>query len=321
MIVTDISQHDYPHIVRAAQLSDNLFRCGLSHDWLARGLAQRAAQAHWPQFGQPTSMDQEQGWISAVGLNVPECPGKSPSWSEKPAGPKLSSGHVDVWRVRLDAPIEIISASSILSSEELTHAGRFHFEKDRLHFARCRSVLRFLLSGYLKVPPAEILFEYQPSGKPELAAQQNLRQLRFNVSHSAGLAVIAVSAGQRIGIDIEKIRADVDITTLADRVFSAQERAGLRDLPGYLRVPAFFACWTRKESFLKATGDGLTFPLADFSVTTHPGLEPALEEIHGNTEARKKWFLADLSVTDGYRATVAVEGFYPRRRILRPRLN
>jgi len=151
-----------------------------------------------------------------------------------------------------------------------------------------------------------------PGGKPELAEQQNARQLRFNVSHSAGLALIAVSAEHRLGIDIEKTRADVDITTLAERFFSTRERAGLRALPDHLRVSGFFACWTRKESFLKATGEGLSFPLADFSVTTHPDLDPAIEEIRGNTEARKQWFLADLSVINGYRATVAVEGVYSR---------
>jgi 4'-phosphopantetheinyl transferase len=85
-------------------------------------------------------------------------------------------------------------------------------------------------------------------------------------------------------------------------------------LPDHLRVPGFFACWTRKEAFLKATGDGLSFPLADFSVTTHPDLNPELEEIKGVTDARKQWFLADLNVNvldvnvlDGFRAAVARE--------------
>lgn len=219
---------------------------------------------------------------------------------------------MDVWRVRLDAAVETTSAFCILSSDELTRAGRFHFEKDRLHFARCRSALRFLLSRYLGIPAAEIRFENQPSGKPELAAQQNPRLLRFNVSHSAGLALIAVGVGQRIGVDIEKIRGDVDTTTLAGRFFSAREQTGLRALPDHLRVPAFFACWTRKEAFLKATGDGFSFPLSDFSVTTHPDLDPRLEDIKGNTEAGKQWFLADLSVVDGFRATVALERPYSR---------
>jgi 4'-phosphopantetheinyl transferase len=238
--------------------------------------------------------------------------GTSYSWQQGPSAPAFPADHVDVWRVRLDEPVETTFAPNILSSDELTRASRFHFEKDRLHFARCRSALRFLLSRYLGIPAAEIRFEYQPSGKPKLAAQQNPRRLRFNVSHSAGLALIAVSADHRLGIDIEKIRSDVDITTLAERFFSARERAGLRALPDHLRVPAFFACWTRKEAFLKATGDGLSFPLADFSVTTHPDLDPALEEIRGNTIARKQWFLADLSVFEGYCATVAFERSHSR---------
>lgn len=245
-------------------------------------------------------------------LNMQQHSGKSPSWSEGPSSPDLSSERVDVWRIHLDEPSSTVSASSVLSSDELIRASRFHFEKDRLYFTRCRSALRFLVSRYLGIPAAEIRFEYQPSGKPELAAQQNPRRLRFNVAHSAGLALIAVSADHRLGIDIEKIRTDVDITTLAERFFSTRERAGLLALADHLRVPAFFACWTRKECFLKATGAGLSFPLADFSVTTHPDLDPALEEIQGNTKARKQWFLADLSVVDGYRATVAVESAFSR---------
>jgi 4'-phosphopantetheinyl transferase len=80
-------------------------------------------------------------------------------------------------------------------------------------------------------------------------------------------------------------------------------------------VPGFFACWTRKEAFLKATGDGLSFPLEDFSVTTHPDLDPGLEEIQGNTEEVRQWFLADLSVLDGYRATIAVRDVISRLQI------
>jgi 4'-phosphopantetheinyl transferase len=245
-------------------------------------------------------------------LNMQQRPGKLQSWPDGPSSPDLPSDCVDVWRFDLDEPLSTVSASSPLSSDELTRANRFHFERDRLHFARCRSSLRFLLSRYLEIPPAEIRFDYQPNGKPEVAAQQNPRRLRFNVSHSAGVALIAVNAARRIGIDIEKIRVDVDITALAEQSFSSREQVGFRALPGHLRAPAFFACWTRKESFLKATGDGLSFSLGDFSVTTHPDLDPVLEEIRGDTAARKQWILADLSVVDGYRATVAVEGSFAR---------
>ncbi len=235
------------------------------------------------------------------------------SWLEAPWPPVFPVGCVDVWRVRLDEPARAGSdAASVLSSDEIARARRFHFEKDRIHFSRCRSALRDLLAGYLAISATEIRFEYLASGKPQLAAQQNPRALQFNVSHSAGMALIAVGSEHRLGVDIEKIRDDVDTTALAERFFSLRERAGLQALPDHLRVPGFFACWTRKEAFLKATGDGLSFPLAGFSVTTHPHLDPALEEIRGNIGARKQWFLVDLSVVDGYRAAVALERSHSR---------
>jgi 4'-phosphopantetheinyl transferase len=219
----------------------------------------------------------------------------------------VPAGRVDVWSVRLDEPAKVGSEVVVLSPDEIARASRFHFEKDRIHFTRCRSALRDLLAEYLTIPAAEIRFEYLTSGKPQLAAEQNLRALQFNVSHSANVALIAVGSEHRLGVDIEKIRDDVDTTTLAERFFSLRERAGLQALPDHLRVPGFFACWTRKEAFLKATGDGLSFPLEDFSVTTHPDLGPEIEEIKGSADEGKQWFLADLSIVEGFRATVARE--------------
>jgi 4'-phosphopantetheinyl transferase len=209
--------------------------------------------------------------------------------------------------VRLDEPLVAGSETDILSSDEIARAGRFHFEKDRIYFTRCRSALRSLLASYLAIPATEIRFQYRSGGKPQLVEVQNPRAMQFNVSHSANVALIAVGNEHRIGVDVEKIRADVDTASLAERFFSARERAGLQALPDHLRVPGFFACWTRKEAFLKATGAGLSFPLADFSVTTHPDSDPEIEEIRGNADAGKQWFLATLNVAEGYRATVAVE--------------
>jgi len=221
--------------------------------------------------------------------------------------PTLSTGRVDVWSVHLDERAKANSETGVLSPDEITRAGRFHFEKDRLHFIRCRSALRFLLAYYLKIPADEIRFEYLTGGKPQLVLRQNPGALQFNVSHSAGMALIAVSSDHRLGVDVERIREDVDTAALAERFFSVRERAGLRALPAQLHVLGFFACWTRKEAFLKATGDGLAFPLADFSVTTHPDSDPKLEEIKGNRETGDRWFLADVDVGNVYRAAVAVE--------------
>jgi 4'-phosphopantetheinyl transferase len=214
---------------------------------------------------------------------------------------------VDVWRVSLVSPSDEKDKASVLSSDEIARANRFHFEKDRLHFIRCRAALRRLLSKYLKIPAAEVRFEYLTNGKPQLAADQNQRSLQFNVSHSAGLALIAFGMKSGLGVDIEKIRADVDTAALSERFFSPRERAGLKQLPEQLRASGFFSCWTRKEAFLKATGEGLSFPLADFSVSTHPERDAELEEIRGSAEAGKQWFLADLAVSQEYRAALALQ--------------
>lgn len=234
-------------------------------------------------------------------------PRRETVWSQAPAQFSFPTDRVDVWRVRLEEPMKAARDASVMSPDEIARANRFLFEKDRNHFSRCRSALRSLLAGYIETSAAEIRFEYLHGGKPQLALGQNPRALQFNVSHSAGIALIAVGSERRIGVDVERIRSDVDTAALAERFFSVHERAGLRALPDQLRVAAFYACWTRKESFLKATGDGLSFPLANFSVTTHPNQNPTIEEIRGDTQLPEAWFLADLDVLDGYRATVALD--------------
>jgi 4'-phosphopantetheinyl transferase len=220
---------------------------------------------------------------------------------------------VDIWKVDLNQAETENPSASILSPDEQERAARFHFEKDRIHFTRCRSALRNLLAAYLAMPPDEIHFDYQTGGKPQITAEQDPNALQFNVSHSGGLALIAIGSEHRLGVDIETMRRDIDAAALAERFFSVRERAGLRALPEGLRVRGFFACWTRKEAFLKATGTGLSFPLADFSVTTHPDHDPKLEEIEGNFEAGKEWVLKDLGVGDDHHATVAIE--HPQARI------
>jgi 4'-phosphopantetheinyl transferase len=246
---------------------------------------------------------------------------QQPFWSSASSKLTFPAGRVDVWQVRLDdtAPPDSGAGgssvappgSTILSPDEIARANRFHFDKDRLHFTRCRSALRHLLTAYLQISPEAIVFEYKDGGKPQLRANQNPRALQFNVSHSGGLALIAIGSEHQLGIDIEKMRADVDTLALAERFFSPRERASLHTLPESLQALGFYACWTRKEAFLKATGQGLSFPLTDFSVTTHPDHRPEIEEIQGDSEARKHWFLSDLSVAEGYRAAVAFNGQSP----------
>ncbi len=223
-------------------------------------------------------------------------------------------GRVDVWRVTLDAaPLgEDLSSGSatqggVLAPDELARASRFHFDRDRARYVRCRTALRFLLARYLDIVPPNIRFSYTRRGKPELAADQNSGQLRFNLSHSDNMALIAVNAQTALGVDIEKVRPEVNTAELSERFFSAPERAGLRSLPEAMRVAAFYACWARKEAFLKAIGEGLGFPLEEFSVSVHPENDPCIEEIRGDTNAGQHWSLVDVDASPYFRSAVAVE--------------
>jgi 4'-phosphopantetheinyl transferase len=216
-------------------------------------------------------------------------------------------GRVAIWKVRLDAAALHDPANSLLSPDEITRVNRFHFEKDRAQFVCCRSALRKLLGEYLGISPEKVRFKYLASGKPQLERDQNPLDLQFNVAHSGDVALLAFGAGHRLGVDVEKIRGDVDTQALAERFFSLREREELRALPGPMRVSGFFTCWARKEAFLKATGDGLSFPLSKFSVSIHPDRRPEVEEIDGSEQAGKQWFVTDLPVDTDYRAALAAD--------------
>jgi len=196
----------------------------------------------------------------------------------------------------------------VLSSDEIARAERFHFTRDRQHFVRCRSAVREILGGYLGIPAQDIRFSYEANGKPQVVEDRNPRQLRFNISHSSGLAVIAVACGRAVGVDVEKIGLDVEYLELAERFFSTNEYKALSALPSSRLARAFFACWTRKEAFIKACGDGLSFPLSEFSVSTDPDAPATLLEARTDPRAATRWSLATLEPREGFIGALAVEG-------------
>jgi 4'-phosphopantetheinyl transferase len=153
---------------------------------------------------------------------------------------------VDLDHARHDQP----SLLQSLSPDERARAARFRFERDRRRFVAGRGALREILGEALGRPPSSIAFAYGPQGKPRLAADE----IQFNVSHSEGLGLIAVAGDRRVGVDIERVRAKGSGMDVAKRFFSRAEVATLRALPRGLRTEAFFACWTRKEAYIKARG-------------------------------------------------------------------
>lgn len=190
-----------------------------------------------------------------------------------------------------------------MSGDELARASRFVFDLHRNRYLAGRLALRELLGRYLDRAPSDVRFAYSPYGKPELPGER----LRFNIAHSDDLAVIGLTEQDRLGVDVERIRELEDIDGLARTVFSTRELDVFLALPGASKTQAFFNCWTRKEAFVKAVGDGLSHPLDVFDVSLRPGEEARLLEVSGSTARAAAWSLFDVSPMDGWAGAVAVE--------------
>jgi 4'-phosphopantetheinyl transferase len=233
----------------------------------------------------------------------------APSWGAPPETVTLGKNEVHVWRASLELPSsEVEALQHNLTEEELVRADRFHFQRHRSHFIAARGLLRTILGRYLKTDPGTLRFGYGPRGKPELAGKAGQRALHFNVSHSHGLALYAVTDDREVGVDVERIRPDVAGEKIAERFFSPREAATLRELPAQMQQEAFFACWTRKEAYLKAIGEGITLRLDQFEVSVTPGEPAVLLSINGDLKEASHWSLKELDPGVGYVAALAVKG-------------
>jgi medium-chain acyl-[acyl-carrier-protein] hydrolase len=233
--------------------------------------------------------------------------GPPPAWQTVTDVPTLGADEVHVWRIPLEQPSAYLQAlRQTLSTDELERAGRFYFDKDQRHFVAGRGILRTLLGHYLGRPAAALQFSYNPQGKPALAIDA-AGALQFNLAHSHGLALLAVRRRGEIGVDVERIRPEFAGEQVAERFFSPAEVAALRSVPAQRRHEAFFACWTRKEAYIKAMGLGLSLPLDCFDVAVLPG-EAALLATRHDPAALQRWSLRDLEPGPGYAGAVAAEG-------------
>lgn len=235
---------------------------------------------------------------------VPRCLSGTPSGNVS-----LGSGEVHVWCATLDQPTwQFLRLAQTLSADERSRADRYSFARDMHHFIVGRALLRVILGGYLEIEPDRLRFAYSHHGKPSLADAFGSGILRFNVSHSQGLALYAVSRDGHVGVDLERTRPVADLEQIAERFFSPREYAALRALPAQMKHEAFFNCWTRKEAYVKARGDGLSLPLNQFDVSLAPG-EPA-RLVHNERAPQEvaRWSLQELTPAPGYVAALAVEG-------------
>lgn len=194
------------------------------------------------------------------------------------------NGDVHVFCATLDAaPPRLEQLAGTLSADERDRVSRFVFERDRTRFVVGRGILREILGWLLHVEPAQLAFAYGSYGKPRLAAPLNDRILHFNLAHSDGLVVYAISAHHEVGIDVERIRPVRGAEEIAARFFSTSENTELYSVPEKQRTGAFLNCWTRKEARLKAIGIGISelsnqseaLPLSSQSRSALlPGIDP-----------------------------------------------
>lgn len=231
------------------------------------------------------------------------------SWSPPVPDLELPSDAVHVWRTRTEVSASRLAPlADLLASDERARARRFLYEEDRRQYTVARGVLRSILARYLEVEPAAIEFRYGAHGKPSLAESPGGRDVRFNLSHSYGWALHAFAVGREVGVDVERIRPETDIMGVARHSFSPVEVEALTSLPEGQRREAFFNCWTRKEAFIKAHGEGIALGLSRFDVTLRPGEPAALLRFESDPAEAARWSMRALDAGEGYKAALAVEG-------------
>jgi 4'-phosphopantetheinyl transferase len=228
----------------------------------------------------------------------------------------LGEDEVQLWRADLDA----IRADesrwlNLLSTDEARRASRFHFSADRQRFVAARALLRMILAGYLATEPNQLLFSYSKKEKPSLGPEHAGSGVTFNISHSGGIALLAFTRRREIGVDVELVRRDFDIAAIAGRFFSVLEQQQLAafadqkdEKKDEKKFDAFFRCWTRKEAYIKATGEGLSLPLRQFDVSIVEDDHLALRSTRPDPAEAALWSLRDIPAGSGYVAALCVRG-------------
>jgi 4'-phosphopantetheinyl transferase len=231
------------------------------------------------------------------------------NWPVPPALWSLGTCDVHIWAATLLKSAEhILLCHEMLSPDELDRASRFHFDRDRNRFIIGRGSLRAILGRYLNREPGQLQFDYNARGKPALAGSAGEGPLHFNLAHSNDLMLLAVTRVSAIGVDVERLRPLDDAEDMAEKFFSACESSKLKELPNAKKSAAFFNLWTRKEAWLKATGEGIAESLNQVQVSFLADEPARLISLFGDTQAGRNWHLCELNPAAGFVAAVAVAG-------------
>jgi 4'-phosphopantetheinyl transferase len=218
---------------------------------------------------------------------------------------EIEDYQVHVWQAKVDnSSAHPNKFSSVLSTDEHEQANNFKFTADKQHFIFRRYQLRLILSKYLGCNPRELMFRYSEYKKPFIYMPE-LKEVKFNMSFSGDLMLVGVSRNNEIGIDIEKVRPVEDLENIATENFSILEVKSL--IRRKDKINTFFRIWTRKEAFIKATGNGMYLPLRSFCVNINPSGKPEHLAIFNHPMESGLWRTTELNTSDGYVASMAIK--------------
>ncbi|MGO9645346.1 MAG: 4'-phosphopantetheinyl transferase family protein [Candidatus Bathyarchaeia archaeon] len=228
-------------------------------------------------------------------------------WSELPEGGVLSENDVHLWYSSLDLDASSLQRlGSTLDVDERERAEGYCFERERVRFVAARGLLRRILGHYSGVEASELRFCYSSRGKPSLVERFGGDRIQFNLAHSSGYALYAVILDRKIGVDLERVVPVVGLEQIVNRYFSDREKAALHALAGNEQREAFFRIWTAKEAYLKACGEGLTYPLNKIDTPADPRESLCSLKIKGDRKG-SRWSLEQLRPAPSFIAALVIE--------------
>lgn len=235
--------------------------------------------------------------------------GIAPSWRTSPADLVLAPGEIHVFAFAVDLPpSQVERLAQLLSNDERARAERFRRAEDSEHFVVRRARMRAILGRYLKQEATGLRFCYGAQGKPAFPPDAEGNRIRFNLTRSQGLGLLAVQVDEDLGIDLERVRPFPDALAVARRLFAPAEYEALRSLPSEEHSIAFFRYWTRKEAVVKSLGRGLSIPVNAFTLSQNPGESAELLIVAAEGGATPRWSLPVPEPCSGYVAALATAG-------------
>lgn len=222
-----------------------------------------------------------------------------------PADPHV---RVFAWSLAVSAADAARLAAGFLSHAEHTRAANLVNSARRREFIAARAGLRRHLAHALGCDPRDVVWTAGEGGKPRLDASVHPGDLRFNLAHSREWAVLALARGREVGVDVEWLNPRRDFERLARRFLHPGEISAIHAEPLHARRAAFHRCWTRKEAYLKATGEGLRFSTRRFEVSVRAGEPCRLLAVEGRPAETARWRMEELPMPPTYAGAVAAEG-------------